>query len=276
MLGSPLFAVVAAVLVWFVSTGAILLTIRQISSTGGASARLSPVIWGIPFLIFGCVGAGLSLEDTSVQGVYLGFVSALAIWGWFELAFLAGVITGPNKSPLPHGARGGLRFVHAIGALAYNIAALTAVLLGLYAVSVNASNQIAFGVCGILFLVRLMANLNLFFGVPGINVEAVPAHMEYLKTYFLRQEPSWFFPLSIIVLCGLTGLFVERLFEAGEPRLIITSALLASLCGLALLEHCMMLIPQADAKLWRWMVPRTMKLSRHLGPSSPYRNETSI
>jgi putative photosynthetic complex assembly protein 2 len=35
-----------------------------------------------------------SLTDPSVAGVYWGFLSALAIWGWIELAFLSGVVTG--------------------------------------------------------------------------------------------------------------------------------------------------------------------------------------
>jgi len=32
-------------------------------------------------------------------------------------------------------------------------------------------------------------------------------------------------------------------------------ALLSALTALALLEHWMMLIPLADTKLWRWMMP---------------------
>jgi putative photosynthetic complex assembly protein 2 len=50
-----------------------------------------------------------------------GFLSALAIWGWIELAFLTGIITGPvNQTPLPEGHREWERFIRAWGTVAYH------------------------------------------------------------------------------------------------------------------------------------------------------------
>jgi putative photosynthetic complex assembly protein 2 len=50
------------------------------------------------------VGFFDTLTNDSVAGVYMAFLSALALWGWIELAFLTGVITGPVNQPLPDGS----------------------------------------------------------------------------------------------------------------------------------------------------------------------------
>jgi putative photosynthetic complex assembly protein 2 len=38
-----------------------------------------------------------------VLSIYIAFLSALALWGWVELAFLTGVITGPVQTRLKDG-----------------------------------------------------------------------------------------------------------------------------------------------------------------------------
>jgi putative photosynthetic complex assembly protein 2 len=58
-------------------------------------------------LILGGVGFVDTLGNDSVAGVYIAFLSALALWGWIELAFLTGVITGPVRQPLPTVSRNG-------------------------------------------------------------------------------------------------------------------------------------------------------------------------
>ena len=59
-------------------------------------------------------------------GAYIAFLSALAIWGWIELAFLSGIITGPNRAPCPPGAPGWDRFWRAVGTIAWHEVALIA------------------------------------------------------------------------------------------------------------------------------------------------------
>ena len=63
------------------------------------------------------------------------------------------------------------------------------------------------------------------------------------------------FPLSITVLTLLTALWVERLTGATTPESAVMFAFLSALTALALIEHWMMLLPLADTKLWRWMMP---------------------
>jgi putative photosynthetic complex assembly protein 2 len=49
----------------------------------------------------------------------VGFLAALALWGWIELAFLTGVITGPNTAAA-RGVPEWERFMRAWGTVAYH------------------------------------------------------------------------------------------------------------------------------------------------------------
>ncbi|MEM7296128.1 MAG: putative photosynthetic complex assembly protein PuhE [Pseudomonadota bacterium] len=255
----PILAPVVAILLWLCSTGTIL---AVVSRARDARVRLGSVIWGVPFFVFGWVGAAQSFGREDVLGIYLGIVSALALWGWVELTFLSGVVTGPIKERLPEGVGPGLRFARAFGALAWHELLLASVLLALYAMAAQSDQAVALWTYAILWCARILAKLNIFLGVPGINTEALPAHLGYLQSYFRRRDPSWFFPLSVTLLSLLTGLLVEGLLAAGDSLTQISLALLATLSALALLEHWFMLIPFADAKLWRVIAPNLTKAPR--------------
>ena len=95
---NPWIASLLALFVWWFSTGAILWRVRHADRAGG-SAHLMSVVWGLPLLVGGVCGLGVTLDDATVPATYAAFLSALALWGWIELAFLSGVITGPNTAP---------------------------------------------------------------------------------------------------------------------------------------------------------------------------------
>ena len=119
MFANPWIAALVALFTWWFSTGAILWVVRR-SDHDGPSAHTFSVVLGVPFLVAGVWAFVASLSLTSVWGAYLAFGAALLIWGWIELAFLAGVITGPNPYPCPPGVAGWERFVRAWGTIAYH------------------------------------------------------------------------------------------------------------------------------------------------------------
>jgi hypothetical protein len=121
-MATPWIAALFALFIWWFSTGAILYVVRRAENRPGCHGRA--VMWGLPALVAGTVATTLSLSMPSVAGVYLGFLGALAIWGWIELAFLTGIVTGPNRTPLAEGHSEWGRFLKATGTVAYHEALL--------------------------------------------------------------------------------------------------------------------------------------------------------
>lgn len=245
-------AIIAAIFLWWFSTGVILLAVRKADRSG---RHLETVIAGLPLLVAGVWAVAASLMRADVAGVYLGFLGALAIWGWVELAFLAGVVTGPMRRDCLPGLSGKPRFFRAFATVAHHELLLTVGLLGLVLASGGAENQMALATYLILYLARIFAKLNLFFGVPRINMEFIPRRLVHLKSYFRRGPVTVAFPLAITALTALLAICTERLWFAGSDATIVGYGLLTTLAALALLEHWLMVIPLPDAKLWRWMLP---------------------
>jgi putative photosynthetic complex assembly protein 2 len=256
---SPWIASLIAIFVWWFSTGAILVAVRRADRLGTHSMT---VFMGLPLLALGVWAANASLTDVSAFGAYLGFAGALAIWGWIELAFLAGVITGPQRDDCPSGLEPRERFFRAFSTVAYHELALTVGLWGLVMASAGAENRVAMATYLVLFLARILAKLNLFYGVPRINLEFVPDRLVHLKSYFRRGPVTLAFPIAITVLTALLAVCAERLWSAGSDATVVGFALLTAMAALALLEHWLMVVPLPDAKLWRWMLPAPKTMTK--------------
>ncbi|MEM7546221.1 MAG: putative photosynthetic complex assembly protein PuhE [Pseudomonadota bacterium] len=261
---SPWLAIIGTIFVWWFSTGAILWRVKSADRAGDSfsagshmrdRAHLRSVLWGLPILGLGIWGFSTSLQDETITGVYVGFLSALAIWGWIELSFLSGIITGPNHHKARDGVPGWERFIRAWGTVAYHEMLLaTALGLMLYA-AWDAPNVYGLWTYIILFFARISAKLNLFFGVPRIHVEFLPSPLAHLASHFRRATLNWLFPVSITALTFAAACWLERIY-ASETMVDVTGfILLATLTSLALVEHWLMVLPVPDEKLWRWMIP---------------------
>ena len=258
MLSSPWIAALVALFFWWFATGAILVAVRR-ADREGAKARLWAVLWNLPFLLLGGFGFLDTLGNNSVAGAYVGFLSALALWGWIELAFLTGVITGPVRQPLKAGVREWERFIRAWGTIAYHEMLLAFTLLAMIVASLGAENQFGMWTFAVLFAARVSAKLNLFLGVRKINVEFIPEHLNHLPSHFRIARMNWLFPISITGLSFALACFLERIWAVEMQADIVGFALLSALTALALLEHWFMVLPLPDEKLWRWMLAeRTM------------------
>ncbi|MBK5933459.1 hypothetical protein CCR78_05625 [Rhodovulum imhoffii] len=256
---SAWFAALAALFIWWFSTGAILVIVRY-AEHRGLTAHRRATLWGLPGLALGILGFEVTRHIDSVGAVYLAFLSALAIWGWVELAFLTGVITGPNTSHCHVRARGWERFLRAYGTIAYHETLLVIILFGMLVTSHGAPNTVGLWTFIVLFFARISAKLNLFLGVPKINVEFLPTPLAHLPSHFRISKMNWLFPLSVSALTFAVACWLERLFDAAiTPADTVGFALLASLTALALLEHWLMVLPLPDEKLWRWMMPEAKK-----------------
>ena len=101
-------------------------------------------------------------------------VGILAIWGWIELAFLTGAITGPNVYDCPDDTPEWERFIRAWGTIAYHEMLLVGVLVLIWIYGHGAINSFGLWTFTILYIARISAKLNLFYGVPRINTEFIP------------------------------------------------------------------------------------------------------
>jgi len=254
MSDNPWFAAGMALFLWWFSTGIILWRVR-VADNGTAQDHINSVVIGLPLLVIGLLAARASLPDLSSHGIYLAFLAALAIWGWIELAFLSGVITGPNTDSCPPFASTKDRFWRAVGTIAWHELALIAVMLILGTASWQAENPFAFGTFGLLFVARISAKLNLFFGVPRINTQFLPKPLSHLPSHFRYGRITAMFPISVSALTVASALLLERAINVDTPAMTVGYALLTSLCLLALLEHWFMVLPLPDEKLRRWMMP---------------------
>lgn len=230
-------AALGALFVWWFATGAILCAVRLAERRG---AYLALTAGTLPL-------AALGLALAGSPSPWLGFLAAIAVWGWLELAFMTGVIAGPSRAEWSGGGEWA-RFRAAFGVLAWHELALVAAGAAIWAV---AGYGTAFLTFAVLWAARVSAKLNLFWGVPRINVEFLPRPLAHLQSHFRQGPVSWLFPVSILLLSLAAFCWLERWAVTGDVRF----ALLSALTLLALLEHWLMVLPLPDAKLWRWAIP---------------------
>jgi putative photosynthetic complex assembly protein 2 len=255
-----------ALLVWWFTTGIILLldglprrTFRW--SMIGATA----VLFAAAYLLH------TSASDESVRGAYLAFTSAILVWGWLEMSFLLGFVTGPRKHACLERCSGWRHFLHATLVILYNEIATALGALAIYAATLHMVNRAAFGTYMILWVMRLSAKLNLFLGVPNLGEKFLPPHLQYLKTYFSRRPINLLFPVSISVSTIGTVLLLQKYAAAHSAFAGATYALMTSLLALAVLEHWFMVLPLPNEKLWRWASKQ-----RHPNPEKTLERRVAI
>lgn len=249
LLATPTAAFILTILVWWLSTGVLIMLCaapgrRLDVGIGAATLVLAISIYGIT----------QSADDTSPTGAYVAFLSALGIWGWIEMMFLMGLVTGPRTLPCPDGISGGERFALAVQALLYHELLIVAGAVAILALTWDAPNLTGLFAFLILLAMRISAKLNIFLGVPNLTDEFLPKRLGYLKSYFRKGGASVFFPISVgassLVAIGLISSAVNATGGAA-----IGLALLAALIALAILEHVFMVVPIMDSVLWRWALP---------------------
>jgi putative photosynthetic complex assembly protein 2 len=249
------FAVFYAVFVWWFSTGAILWLDRRPSKT----YRLSLVL-GTAIAAAAAYGLVVSMKDASPTGAVLAFTCAIGLWGWHELSFLTGLISGPRRAPCPADASGWRRFALASSTLIYHEIALAATAAAIVAVTWGQPNPVGCWIFLILFVSRLSAKFNLFLGVPNFSEEFFPDHLRYLTSYLRKRPMNALFPISMIAGLALAGTEAAiALDPTATSFTMVGFSLMFALTALAIIEHAFMILPLPDAALWRWAMPAAAK-----------------
>lgn len=243
-------AVVFAVIIWWASTGLILILDGLPRGTFRWSLVVSTLL-----AVAALFGLAHTANQTSVSSVYCAFTCALLVWGWHELSFLTGWITGPRRIASPPGLTGWPRFSQAVQAILWHELGILAAGAAIISITWDAPNQIGTWTFLVLWVMRTSAKLNLYFGVRNLSEEFLPPHLTYLQSFFRRRPMNAFFPFSV----GIATVVLTLIFmSASDPATTISQsvglALVGTMLGLAILEHWLLVLPLSSTALWRWAI----------------------
>jgi putative photosynthetic complex assembly protein 2 len=237
-----------AVFVWWFSTGLVLLLDGLPHTTFRWSILISSLL-----AAGALVGLAHTANQSSVAGAFCAFTCALLVWGWHELSFLTGWLTGPRKHASEPGLKGWPRFSQAVAAILWHELAILASGLVIVAITWGAPNQIGTWTFMVLWAMRTSAKLNLFLGVRNLSVEFLPPHLAYMESFFRRRPMNWLLPVSVLGGSAVLALIVVQAVEAGAgsaSRAGLT--LVATMLAMAIVEHGLLVLPIQSTALWRW------------------------
>lgn len=243
----PIFFVL---FVWWFSTG-VILYLDQLPPRTFPTSMAGATAVGVGALMM----LALSSHEATQTNAYVAFSAAILIWGWQEMAFLMGFITGSRRTACPPRATETQKFFYATEAILHHELALIATMLLLFAASWKQPNQIGAYTFFILWVMRLSAKLNLFFGVRNRYESFLPAHLAYLESYFGQRSLNLLFPVVVTAASVVAFMLWQHVFAADARAFERAGAtLLATLLTLAVLEHWFLVIPLPVEKIWRWAI----------------------
>ncbi len=242
--------VLYALFVWWFSTGLIIWLDNLHPRTFRWSMAAGTVLFGVALWQLAVTGA-----DASVWGAYAAFTWAVLAWGWQEMGFFMGYVTGPRRTGSPPDASEWQRFVHGVQACLYHELAI----IGTAAIVVwstwGAPNQVGTWTFLVLWGMRQSAKLNFFLGVLNLGEEFIPAHLGYLKSYLRRRPMNALFPLSVTVGTVLIVMLWQRAAEPGLSEAAVAGlTFVVAMLTLAVIEHWVLILPIPFAKLWSWVL----------------------
>jgi putative photosynthetic complex assembly protein 2 len=265
-MSSVILAAVFAVFIWWFSTGIVLL----LNGMQRRSYRFSLLISTL-LALAALYALAHSAQQSSTAAVYCSFTSALLVWGWHELSFLTGWITGPRTTASAPGLAGWPRFVQAVRAILWHELGIVAVGLLIVVMTWGAPNQVGTWTFLVLWSMRTSAKLNLFLGVRNLSEEFLPPHLSYMESFFRRRPMNPLFPFCVAggaVVLGWMVLVAQRPETTAADVLGLTLA--GTMLALAILEHAMLVLPVSTSALWRWaMGQRQQRGHRARGQADP-------
>jgi putative photosynthetic complex assembly protein 2 len=242
-----LWPILFALFVWWFSTGAIIYL-------DGLPRRTFPVsMFGATVLFAGALyGLGASSDDTTVTGAYLAFASALIAWGWHEISFYMGYVTGPRRHACKEGCAGWAHFGHALMVSLWHELAILASFLVIAGLTWNGANTIGLWTFVILWWMHESARLNVFLGVRNLNAHFLPPHLAYLKSFLAEKPMNLLFPFSVTVSTVVCAVLATEAAIAVDPFRQTGFTFLAAMMALAILEHWFLVLPVPAETMWNW------------------------
>jgi putative photosynthetic complex assembly protein 2 len=234
--------------VWWFSTGLIIF----LDNLPPRTFRWS-MLAGTAVLLIALARLSASSAEPTTTGAYAAFTYAVLIWGWQEMSFFMGFITGPRRHGCTRGCSGWRHFRHGVEACLYHELAIIITAGVVVWLTRGAPNQVGTWTFMLLWGMRQSAKLNFFLGVRNLSEEFLPAHLDFLKSFLRRRAMNPLMPVSIT---GGTLLCAWLIFRAGAQGIDAFHAtgltFLVTMLALAVIEHWFLVLPLPFARLWHW------------------------
>lgn len=246
-----------ALFIWWFATGIVFWLNRRPAATFPVAMAAASGL-----LVAAFVAIGLSVDDTTLDGAYIGFTAALMVWVWIELGFYLGYITGIRKHACAEGCSGWRHFGHAIQASLWHEITLLACFAVIAVLTWGQANQVALWTFAVLKWMHQSARLNVFLGVRNIRTDLLPPHLDFLKSFFSKRRMNALFPVSITLSVLATVLIYRAAAAPGASEFTRTGlSFVGALMILAIIEHLVLMLPFPIEALWAWwLTPRQADL----------------
>ncbi len=254
-----------ALFVWWFSTGLIIWLDNLHPRSFRWSMSAGTALFGISLWQLAATSA-----DSSVWGAYAAFTWAVLAWGWQEMGFFMGYVTGPRRIGSPPGATEWQRFVHGVNACLYHELAIIATAAVILYGTRGGVNQVGTWTFLVLWGMRASAKLNFFLGVLNLGEEFIPTHLGYLKSYLRRRPMNALFPVSVTAGTAVIVVLWQRAAAPGIGEAAVAGlTFVIAMLTLAVIEHWVLILPIPFAKLWSWVLALRRPALPKSEPSRP-------
>jgi putative photosynthetic complex assembly protein 2 len=233
------WAVLYAIILWWVSTGAIIVMYRKEPWTYDATVGAYTVVAAASLVVL------VMLRHTNdLWAVYASFSAGTLLWGWNLACYYTGYITGP-KAPLHDGTLSDAeRFRHAMKRSAHHEWVSVVLVAASAGLAWGATNSAGFGCIILFYTLHMLAKLSIYFGVANFSGAWLPAHLQYITAYFGPRQFHWFSLCAIGL--GVVGTVwcIAGVVSAQNVSHTVTYAFWGLICAAAVLELVVLLIPE--------------------------------
>ncbi len=234
-------AVIFAIVLWWVSTGAIIVMYRRAPWTYDATVGLYTVVAAVS-----TVWLVILRQNTELWAIYASFSAGTLVWGWNLACYYTGFITGPKEPTNDGTLTDAERFRHAMIRSLYHEATSVALVAGSAWFSWGAGNQAGFGCIILFYVLHMLSKLAIYFGVANFSGAWLPGHLQYITAYFGPKRFHWFSLGAIGIGClGVLWSINGVRLSVADPQ-IVTYAFWGLICAAAVLELVVLIIPETQ------------------------------
>ncbi len=233
-------AISYALILWWVSTGVIIVLYRKAPWTYDATFGISTMIAAASV-----VAIILTRHTTETWAIYASFSAGTLVWGWNLTSYYTGFIHGP-ATHIPETAMGnGERFRVAVrSSLYHELVSLVIVAIMLLS-SIGAANNTGQLTVVLFYVLHQLSKLSIYFGVCNFRGDWLPAHLSYITAFFGPTRNHWFAIIALGVATMILLWAGHHALTATTTSLQIAATFWVLLASVAILEIIVLLIPPA-------------------------------